>query len=333
MNLNCYVKKFRMLIIFASLALSPIATTRAAVLKTETLEAWNNYVEATEARIERELNSDNGFLIADFNTTVNDRSERKKILSGKIPIASMESTDENTRHIDIPKGRIHHWRGGIFIPGVTLDAVLSRIENPVPADMQQEDVLESRILERSPGRLKLFLKLQRSKIITVVYNTEHLVRFERHGPKRASSRSVATRIREVERIDENREREKPEGNDHGFLWRMNSYWRYEQTSGGVIVECESLTLSRSIPTILKFMINPLINKVARESMERTLVSMRTRMTREIREEGNSMETATAPDPHGTETSFIYYYSAPRGPWWARSGKTPPGFRSLQPSAM
>ena len=157
------------------------------------------------------------------------------------------------------------------------------------------------------------MKLQRSKIVTVVYNTEHLVRVERHGPKRASSRSVATRIREVERIDEYREREKPEGNDHGFLWRMNSYWRYEQTAGGVIVECESLTLSRSIPAILSFMINPLINKVARESMERTLVSMRTRMTREIKGKGDSMENATKPDPPGTETSFTYYYPAPRVP--------------------
>ena len=313
MNLNYYVKKSRTLILFAGLVLSPIATIRAAVLKAETLEAWNNYVEATETRIERELKSDNGFLIVDFHTNVNDKNERKKILSGKIPIASMESTDENTRQIEIPKGRIHHWRGSIFIPGVTLDAVLSRIENPVPADMQQEDVLESRILERSPGRLKLFLKLQRSKIVTVVYNTEHLVRVERHGPTRASSRSVATRIREVERIDEYREREKPEGNDHGFLWRMNSYWRYEQTAGGVIVECESLTLSRSIPAILSFMINPLINKVARESMERTLVSMRTRMTREIKGKGDSMENATKPDPPGAETSFTYYYPAPRVP--------------------
>ncbi len=39
-------------------------------------------------------------------------------------------------------------------------------------------------------------------------------------------------------------REKPEGKDRGFLWRLNSYWRYQQVDGGVLVECESLTLSR-----------------------------------------------------------------------------------------
>jgi len=34
------------------------------------------------------------------------------------------------------------------------------------------------------------------------------------------------------------------GDDRGFLWRLNAYWRYEQVAGGVIAECESITLSR-----------------------------------------------------------------------------------------
>ncbi len=61
---------------------------------------------------------------------------------------------------------------------------------------------------------------------------------------------------------------------------MNSYWRYEQVDGGVLVECESLTLSRSIPAALLYIVRPLIKSVARESMQRTLRSMRTRMTRQ-----------------------------------------------------
>jgi hypothetical protein len=112
-----------------------------------------------------------------------------------------------------------------------------------------------------------------------VYNTEHLVRYQRHGNGQASSSSIATKISELERLHGNAEREKPEGRDRGFLWRMNSYWRYQQVSGGVIVECESMTLSRSIPSLLEYMIRPIINSVARESMHRTLQSMRTRMVR------------------------------------------------------
>ncbi len=63
-----------------------------------------------------------------------------------------------------------------------------------------------------------------------------------------------------------------------FLWRLNSYWRYSAVDGGVLVECESLTLSRSIPAILRVFIGRLINSAARESMDRTLESMRTRLT-------------------------------------------------------
>jgi hypothetical protein len=174
---------------------------------------------------------------------------------------------------------IHHWRGSVLIPGVTLDFLFSRISDPGLEDTRQEDVLDSRVLEKTPEQLRLFLKLQRSKIVTVVYNTEHRVRYRRHEPGQASSSSIATKIAELERIPGGGEREKSPGNDRGFLWRMNSYWRYQQTSGGVIVECESITLSRSIPPFLAYLVRPIVHKVARESMQRTLQSMRTRMTR------------------------------------------------------
>mgnify|MGYP001612817472 FL=1 len=130
-----------------------------------------------------------------------------------------------------------------------------------------------------PRQLRLYLKLQRSKIVTVIYNTEHLVRYQRHGDAQAFSSSIATKISEIERLNDTTEREKPEGHDRGFLWRMNSYWRYQQVPGGVIVECESMTLSRSIPSFLEFMVRPIINKVARESMHRTLQSMKARILR------------------------------------------------------
>lgn len=321
-----------MLLMLAGLLLYPVTEIQAAVLKPETIEAWNDYVEATEARIEHELNSNNGFLIGDFDKNINVSHERNDLLTGNIPIDSMESKDENTRRINVPKGRIHHWRGGIFIPGVTLDYVLSRVENPIPTDMQQEDVLESQVLGRSPGYLKLFLKLQRSKIVTVVYNTEHMVHFQRHGPRRASSSSVATKIAEVERLDGGLEREKPIGNDHGFLWRINSYWRYEETDGGVIVECESITLSRSIPSILDLLVSPIINKVARESMERTLVSMRTRMTKETQNMQESADNASKADTRKKEQAVTRLYPVPHELLWARSGKMQPGYQSLPPSA-
>jgi hypothetical protein len=126
--------------------------------------------------------------------------------------------------------------------------------------------------------LRLFLRLQRTQVVTVVYDTEHAIHFLRHGPTRASSTSVATRIVEIANAGTAGERVKPAGHDRGFLWRLNSYWRYEQTEHGVIVECESISLSRAVPSLLAATLRPLIDHVARGSMERTLKSMRVRFT-------------------------------------------------------
>ncbi len=164
----------------------------------------------------------------------------------------------------------------MFIPDVELESVLAQVRYPAQQEDLQKDVLESRILEESDDSLRLYLKLVRSKIVTVTYNTEHLIEYQRHGEGLASSRSIATKIAELEEAGTSAEREKPEGKDRGFLWRMNSYWRYQQVDGGVLVECESLTLSRGVPAILAPFVKPMISGVARESMKRTLSSMRDR---------------------------------------------------------
>lgn len=116
--------------------------------------------------------------------------------------------------------------------------------------------------------------MRRTKIVTVTYDTEHRLDYRRHGRTRASSRSVATRIVELDAAGTANEREKPQGEDRGFLWRLNSYWRYEQIGGGVIVELESLTLSRSIPMGLGAIVKPIIDRIARESIDRTLENIR-----------------------------------------------------------
>src|SRR4029450_7765889 len=95
-------------------------------------------------------------------------------------------------------------------------------------------------------RLSVFMKLRRTSIITVTYNTEHQVEYARLTPTRATARSVATRIAELENAGTAQEREKAAGDDNGFLWRLNAYWRYEEVAGGVIVECESVSLSRPV---------------------------------------------------------------------------------------
>jgi hypothetical protein len=110
--------------------------------------------------------------------------------------------------------------------------------------------------------------------VRVTYDSEHAVTYQRFGPRRAASRSISTKIVELDAPGTAAERAIPEGDDRGFLWRMNAYSRFEQVGGGVIVEIESLTLSRGIPRGLGIAATPLIDRIARESMTRTLASIR-----------------------------------------------------------
>ena len=144
------------------------------------------------------------------------------------------------------------------------------------AQYDDQTVLIARVLSRDNDSLRLYLKLQRSAIVTVAYNTEHLVHYSRYTPDRASSRSVATRIAEIEDLGKPSEHELPVGHDRGFMWRLNSYWRYQTAPGGVIVELESVTLSRELPWGLRTLVRPIVNLIARESMQRTLDAMRAR---------------------------------------------------------
>jgi hypothetical protein len=112
-----------------------------------------------------------------------------------------------------------------------------------------------------------------ASIITATYNTEHTVQYRRIGPARAVSRSVATKIAEIADAGTPHEKEKPSGEDHGFLWRLNAYWRFEQTGNGVLIECESVSLSRSVPFMVRPLVGPIANRIARESLERTLRSL------------------------------------------------------------
>jgi hypothetical protein len=231
-------------------------------------EAWTRYTGASEQRIRREIDSGTGFLALDFAADA--AAERASVRSGAIVIHPMTSVDANGRRLDVPSAMVHHWRGAVLLTGIDVPSLLAALESDAPAT-GQEDVLRVSVLDRGPDTMTVSLKVRRTKFVTAVYNTEHAIRFHRVSSRRAWSESVATKIAEL--ADVNTERELPLGRDRGFLWRWNSYWRYEQVPEGVIAECESISLSRSAPFGLRSVIGPLVAGVARESMERTLFSI------------------------------------------------------------
>ena len=163
--------------------------------------------------------------------------------------------------IDIPGGTIYHSSGSTVIRRTTVDRVVRTLMYP-GTPPPQEDVLDSRVLARTGNTLRVYLKLTRTAVVTVVYDTEHQVTFTQHSPGMATSRSVSTRIVESD------------GGDRGFLWRLNSYWRYTQVGSDVRIDLESLSLSRSVPRVTRPVARPIIDRIARESLIRTLDSVK-----------------------------------------------------------
>jgi hypothetical protein len=120
----------------------------------------------------------------------------------------------------------------------------------------------------------VYLRLLKKKVITVVLNTEHKVTYFPLDATRQHSRSYSTKIAEVQDAGEPGEHELPAGRDHGFLWRLYSYWRFLERDGGVYVECEAVSLTRGVPMGLGLIIRPIVRDLPRESLANTLVKTR-----------------------------------------------------------
>ena len=269
--------KTRVTTILAAVLTLSAGVAHAARLEPESVRGWSWYIAAAGARMARELGAGDRFLVLDFAGDAD--AERRALRRGELVIRPLSAIDQAGHAIQVQSASIHHWRGAVFIPGVSVEGLVRQLETTAPP--ARDDVLESRVLARGPNHLKVFLKLQSSGVVTVTYDTEHDVTFRTYDAMHATSASVATRIAELARAGVPGERELPPGEDHGFLWRLNAYWRYEQVAGGVIAECESITLSRGVPLPLRVLLGPLVDRASRGAMARTLESLRVRFARPV----------------------------------------------------
>ncbi len=253
----------------------------AAELKPEAVQGFDHYVRLTEQRMQTELQPGVAFLWVDSlpearRTGAYAQLQRDAVVSGRL-----ETRDAAAR-IRTPGALIHHWVGTVFIPGASLQQVLTLVRDyDHHAVYYTPDVLRARTLEHTGDDFKIYLRLMRKKIVTVVLDTEYEVHHERVGANRVQSRSYSTRIVEVEHPGGSSELQMPPGKDHGFLWRLDSYWRFSETGNGVYVQCEAISLTRDIPTGLNWLIAPFIQSIPKESLEFTLRSTRAAVLSEI----------------------------------------------------
>lgn len=263
-----------------SLVLTMVPPTGGAELGPRTLGAFDRYMRLTEGRIDAELaDRERGFLWVERLPEERRAAAQSQVREGGVLIERLETLDEGKR-IECPGGMIHHWIGTAFVPGATLAQTLALVEDyDHHQDYYAPDVARSKILRHAGDDYAIYLRFYKRKVITSVVDTEHEVHYAIVDATHAWSRSRTTRVQQVDDAGKPEERLRPVGHDDGFLWRMNTYWRFEEKDGGTYVECQTVSLTRDIPTGLGWLIGGYVTSVPRESLTFTLATTRSAVLR------------------------------------------------------
>jgi hypothetical protein len=240
----------------------------------ETLKAFDNYAQSVETRNNEELAARKKFLFLDV-LSQREREETYRLLKRQQTIVRHSSSCASRDCSNIPGGIIHDWTGITFAPGVTLQQALSALQDyDRDADYYRPAVLRAKLLSREGNSFHVFLRLKETHVVTVVLDTEYEIQYLGLDGTHATSISHSTRITEIESPGSPHERATSPKDDHGFLWRLNSYWRFYQADGGVYIQCNAISLTRDVPTGLGWLVGPFIANVPRESLDFTLTATR-----------------------------------------------------------
>lgn len=249
---------FCSLIVCALISLGANASAQPKTrLESKTLEAYEKFVLDFEKDIDAMVLGNKPFLwIHDQDSQAQNRAHRGEALIFK--------SHEN---IDAPKGIIHIWGVSVFLADVKAEEV---IELLLDYDRHKDiypSVIDSKLLEKNGDTVTGYLKFKYKKVLTAVLNTTHQAELVRLNKGRYFIRVHSMRIAEVENDGEPDERELPVGKDSGFMWRLNTYWFVDPQPDGVFIECQSLTLSRSLPFVLGWLVKPFVNSIPRDSLQ------------------------------------------------------------------
>jgi hypothetical protein len=240
----------------------------------ETSAGFSRYVEAAEKRMRASLDHEKPFLWLDSLLP----PEKQKVLQqlgAGVVVTDRLHDKVNGSEIPIPKGMVHHWIGTVFVPTAKIDdafALLQDYDNH--KNLYKPEVIGSRLLSHDGDDFRAYLRFHKEKIVGVTLDTEHEAHYERLSAVRAFSSSHTTKVAEVENAGEKNEHPKPPGQDNGFLWALNTYWRFEQRDGSLYIQCEAITLTRSIPMLLAPIVKPFVTDVPKESLNASLNSTR-----------------------------------------------------------
>ena len=246
-----------------TLALTVIgfADTVQAEAPPAALAGFEQYAAAVEARMARQHASATSFLAPAASGAETRMRQGELVVEQLTPEAGLP----------VPGATLYHWRGTAFAQGARPADFESLLRDlPRYPSVFAPQVTHAAVTAGQGDHLRVTMRVKQRHVITVVMDTAYDVTFGRLDPNRGYSVSRSTSISEIEAAGTAHEHALGSTQEHGFLWRQNTYWSYEQRDGGLFIQIESLSLTRAIPTGLGWAIGPFVQSVPRESLQFTL---------------------------------------------------------------
>ena len=100
-------------------------------------------------------------------------------------------------------------------------------------------------------------------------DSDYQSRFVQVDASKWYSVAETTRVQEV-----SGESRIPDGEGSGYIWRLCTISRYQERDNGVYIETEAIALSRPIPGALHWVVDPIVRRVSRASLTKTLEQTR-----------------------------------------------------------
>lgn len=206
----------------------------------------------------------------------------RALMGGIVAVPFLNRKPGDTASLPISDGLINHWLGVMFVPGATVEQVRAVLQDyPNYSKIYAPEVAESRLVKANGSDYEVFLRLHRQVKVKallgfnfpVEFNTTYAIRYGQRG-ETVVVHSRSTRIAEVKDPKKSHTLEKEPGNDNGYLWALRSYWRVSPGQGGTWVECEAVSLSRSVPGFVEKMVTYFTTNFPEESMRQTLKATR-----------------------------------------------------------
>ncbi len=255
----------RFCVVCGLLMLSALTTGSGAEPAADAVSAFQAYIGTIEARLARQHGSADHFVVWPVG------EGEAQLRRGELLVEQVTPALGRP----LPGAMLHHWRGTAFAPGATA-AQFERLLRNFDAypKVFAPEVLNARSESLPGNRMQAWMRVRQRHVITVVMDSDYDVAFGQLDARHGYSISRSTRITEIDAPGTNSERAMTSTEEHGFLWRLDTYWSYEERNGGLYMQIESVSLTRAIPAGLGWAVRPFVESVPRESMEFTLRSAR-----------------------------------------------------------